>query len=136
MDGEKMWEFNHPLLPQKYVALESRIKQALRDMSYNQEDEREIERYSDRYISSIRHEDIMATVNTELMGPELVRMYGAEFDKDVDIIQAEIDDSSSNKTDEGVGDHSLEGGDDYSGYFNDEDELVDENNNDGHEALY
>lgn len=136
MDEEKIWNFNYPLLPQKSIASETKIKQSLRNLSYNLKAEREVERYSDKYISSICYEDIMSTVNIELMGPELVKMYGAEFSKDVDVIQAEMDDSSSTKAEDGVEDHSLEGGHDYSDYFNDEDELVDENNAGAHEALY
>lgn len=125
MDEEDLLNFNYPLLPQKYIELETKIKQTLRNISYNIQEPREIERYSDKYAASISHEEILRTINIELMGPELLQLYGANYSKDVDVINADVNENSSERKEENADNDSLAGGDDYSEYMQDEDELID-----------
>lgn len=124
MDDQEL-NLNYPVLPNKLVDLEIKIKKAIRATSLNKKHDREIERYSDRYILAEDHSELMKTINIELMGPELVKIYGSSFNKDIDELKAEVDDNS-NEEEEQAEEESLEGGDDYDAWYNDEGELVDE----------
>lgn len=129
MKNDGILNFNYSLQPQKYVEMEMDVKQKLRNMSYNAKIHRELKRYSDKYIESILTDDIMSTVNIELMSPELIKMFGADFKKEVDVIQRDLNSSSNDEEeDDDETKRSLGGGDDYSEYFNDEDDFINENN--------
>ena len=97
MDGDDLLDLSHPPRPQTDIDLEARIKQSLRSMALNARVPREIERYSDKYIECMPYDQIMKTVNIELMSPELIRMFGAELSRDVDVIHPDSDDGSSEK---------------------------------------
>ncbi|KAI4290794.1 hypothetical protein PAPHI01_0068 [Pancytospora philotis] len=130
-----LFEFNYPLLPQDEIAFETKVKKRLRDISYNFREEREIARYSDRYVFSIPHSKIMETVDMELLSPELVRMYGAGHGRRAEEIQADVDENSSERQEGSAEeDGSLGGGDDYSEYYNDEEELVADKDGGGEET--
>lgn len=135
MDNDDLLNFNYPIQKQSVIDMEAKIKEHMRNLSYNFPEQREIERYSDKYIESINLENIMKTVNIELSGPELIRMHapnntGTNNTGLVDVIHAEVDDESIEHN-ENIEEESLGGGDDYNEYFNDEDELVNENNTRG-----
>lgn len=121
---KKVLDFNYPLLSAEEISFEKKAKQALRDASYNFVEPREIERYSDKYISSISHDAVMSTVSLELLSPELLKMYGSDYVKAVDEIQADLNENSNEQCAVEESDGSLGGGDDYSGYYNDEDDIV------------
>ncbi|KAI5168346.1 hypothetical protein PAEPH01_0059 [Pancytospora epiphaga] len=127
MKDDPIFDFNYPLLSSDQIAHEVKIKQALRDSSYNEIEAREITRYSDRYICVPSHDAIEKLIDIELLSPELIKLYGAFISKDVAVVQADVDEQSAENNEEDAENESLAGGDDYSGYYNDEDELVGEN---------
>ena len=121
MNKRKLLNFEYADCSSELVDAELQIKQDLRNVSYNIEEEREVQRYFDKYFDTISRADVMKTVNIELLSPELISMYGGELGRDIEVIHRDISDgesegaSSSTKEDE-----SLQGEDDYVFYNEDE----------------
>lgn len=124
-EEDDLLNFNYPLIDNELIELETKVKQTLRDISYNIPIDRDIPRYSDKYISYISYSDIVNTLNIELAGPELLRNWNTEYN--IEVINVEVDENSEEHVvEEGSAeDDSLQGGDDYAGNYYD-DEIVDE----------
>lgn len=129
MNDEDILNFNYPLQPQELIDLEKEIKQDLRNISYNSKIPREIDRFSDKYIEVISEKELLDSIYVELLSPELMEMFGVKTNKKLDVV--DVADGSSTedplgKIDEKDEKESLAGGDDYSDYFNEDEELVHE----------
>lgn len=137
MDEEKLLDIEYPPVSEEMVELELRIKRQLRSMAYNRIAEQEVSRYSfsDVQTESAAQASLIKSINIELLSPELIRMYGADISKDLDAIQVEAAEGAigNDASEDRETDKSLEGSGDYSEYYNQEDEYVDENekNNEG-----
>lgn len=138
MGEDLLLNFNYPLQSPQQIQLEAKIKKSLRDMSLNSPESREIERYSDRYVSSISHSLVIQFVDTELIGPELQKIHGIDSGNHVDVIlnDVEEEESSNRSADEDGRDGSLGGGDDYDDNYYEDDELVDESKNYGNDEVF
>lgn len=126
MDQDRLLDFNYPLRSPRQIKLEARIKQSLRDMSLNAPELREVERYSDRYASTLVAQD----VDVELVGPELQKIHGIDSNSNANVILNDVgeEESSGASTDE-EDDGSLGGGDDYCDNYYDDEELAEESKN-------
>lgn len=136
MDEEtELLNFNYPLESAQQIKLEVHIKQQLRDNALNIPEEKDIERYSDRYAFGISHEDVPKFLNLELLSPELQRMYGFASINEAIAMPDEIneDEHASVFSAEVNDDESLAGGDDYN--FYEGEDFVDEQNNGGNEEV-
>lgn len=131
MNKEEILNFNYPMQSMELIEIEKEIKQELRNDSFNSELSKEIERFSDKYTETLAEDAIVKKINIELLSPELIEMFGIKMEKNLDVVQ--VEEASSEKINgedaESKDDkESLDGGDDYSDYFNDEEELVNEDN--------
>ncbi|ELA42821.1 uncharacterized protein VICG_00136 [Vittaforma corneae ATCC 50505] len=131
MTEDDLLNFNYPIQPQAQIQMENKIKQELRSLSLNTFVPREIERYTDKYLSAISRQDIQKTINIEIMSPELQRSRETCPGIDTNVIFNDMGDEDNNN--DGVcndsSEHgSLETGNDYEHNYYEEDELADENN--------
>lgn len=123
------FDFNYPLLEEEYSDYEIKIKQRLRDISYNKEIKRDIERHSDIYVSSVPLEEIHKTINMELLGPELIRAFGMTASRRAEVLETGTEENEGEDSQGEIADHeSLASADDY-GIQESADELVDEPEN-------
>jgi len=154
INQKSIFNFDYPLQEDKDVDLEFKIKQRIRNGSYNKLIERDIKRYSDKYITEITKEELLGQINLEILSPELIEVYRKEGalsssrgtlregslldrglldrglldrggDSLVNTIKLDDNENELSMTEEEA-DQSLQGDDDYNHYYNDEDELVGE----------
>lgn len=120
--------FNYPLLNPKIIEIEAKIKQNIRNRALNKEISREVERYSDKYSTSVSREEILSGIDLEILGPELIKLYGSSSNKEVEELKAEVNENSDDENPNSIEDEneaeSLAGGEDYEAWFNEEEELV------------
>lgn len=126
MDKEDLLDFNYPLQSAALINLENKIKQSLRDNALNMNEEVDIEKYSDRYVTNTSYKSVVQAFEIELLGPELQGMFGFESRNTVPVIPNEIDEEGNNSSEHNEEDEaeSLGGGDDYENNYYDDEELV------------
>ncbi|KAI5151074.1 hypothetical protein ENBRE01_1883 [Enteropsectra breve] len=120
--------FNFPVVADELIETEIKIKQDLRNNAYNREEDREIERYSDNFATVMSIEKIMEEINIELLNPELTetsKMLRAEkMDVGEDLEEPSAENAPNEESHE-----SLQGDDDYNFFYNDDEDLVNEQRN-------
>ncbi len=132
MNENDLLNFNYPLLLNNLIQSERTIKQLIRDSSLNKKQEVEIEKYSDKYLVGISYEEVIQSLNKELMSSEMQKINGINCEGNTKVIFNEIEDENSENNEEKEEDQSLGGGDDYEeNYYDDEEKL--ENNNEQEE---
>lgn len=123
--------FNYQLMDGEDVENEIKIKQKMRNIAYNKNIVRDIPRYSDMYVESVPFEEICQSINTELLGPELMRIYGnkeiprTEMGHEITDEIEEKDEIIEQESLESNGEYNLVGSDDT---LEDEPANQDENN--------
>jgi hypothetical protein len=131
MTEDELLNFNYPIQSKELIELENKVKEELRTNSLNVFFPKEVERYTDKYVSTVSRQDVLKTINVEIMSPELQKSYGISHFINANIILNEEDDENNandNIKEESADHNSLEGGDDYEQNYYDEEDLVDENN--------
>lgn len=132
MNEDDLLNFNYPIQASPQIQAEREIKERLRSKSLNLGEMREIERYSDKYMSATSKQEIERGINVEILSPELQRSYGMYSGVEAETVVDDIDENEDEKeqVEEQSGENeSLEGGDDYMDNYYEEDEFVDERGN-------
>lgn len=124
---EDIINLNYPLLSNNRIQMENRIKQQMRNMSLNFPEERDFERYTDKFIQSISYEAIRQSLNIELLSPELLRK-GIYNRNDFEIyVGEEFDDENGKDFSENNNEmQSDQDNNDYIDNYFDEDDFVNE----------